>query len=110
MTWNWRGSSTMHTRLRNVTVTQMPPWKSCANILLDLGALRGALDEAADAAEHGEDDEEADRQKGRQLDERLGRDGHDQAFLVLGGIDVAGAEQDGEGGHQQRDDQCRIED
>ena len=65
-------------------------------------------EEPADAAEHREDDEEADRQEGCELDERLGRDGDDQAFLVLGGIDVAGAEQDGKGRHQERDHQCRV--
>ena len=78
-------------------------------MLLDLGVLGGALDEAADAAEHGEDDEEADRQEGRELDQRLGGDRHDQAFLVLGRIDVAGAEQHGERGHRQRDDECRVD-
>ncbi len=75
---------------------------------LDLGAVGGALDEPADAAEHGEDDEEADRQKGSELDERLGRDGDDEPFLVLGRVDVARAEQDGEGRHEQGDDQGRV--
>ncbi len=75
----------------------------------DLVALCGALDESADAPEDREDDEEPDRQKGCELDERLGRDGHDQAFLVFGGVDVPGPEQDGKGGHQERDHQCRVE-
>ena len=97
MTWNWRGSSTMHTRLRNVTVIQKLPLKLAARRSRWISALGvRALDEAADAAEHGEDDEEADRQERRELDQRLGRDRHDQAFLVLGGVDVARAEQHGE--------------
>ena len=79
-----------------------------ANILLDLRVLGGALEEPADAAEHGEDDEEADRQEGGKLDEQLGRDGDDQAFLMLGRVDVAGAEQHGKGRHQERDHQRRI--
>ena len=50
-----------------------------------------------------------DRQEGGKLDDRFGGDSHDQAFLMLGGVDVASAEQNGEGGHQERDDQCRID-
>ena len=39
--------------------------------------------------------------KAASLTSELGRDSHDQAFLMLGGVDVARAEQDGEGGHRQ---------
>ena len=87
---------------------QKPPLKPCAKMPLDLGALLGAREESADAAEHGEEDEEADRQEGRELDQRLGGDGDDQALLVLGGIDVAGAEQDGERRHRQGDDEGGV--
>ena len=75
---------------------------------LDLGALLRAFEQAADAAEHGEQDEEANRQKCRELDQRFGCDGNDQAFLVLGGVDVTGAEQNGEGRHRQGDDEGRV--
>ena len=74
----------------------------------ELGPGADCVEEVADAAEHGEHHEEADRQERRQLDQRLGGDRDDQAFLVLGGIDVAGAEQDGEDGHRYRDDECRV--
>ena len=87
----------------------MPPCKPCAKTVAISASRLDALEEAADAAEHGEHDEEADRQEGGELDEQLGRDRDDQAFLVLGGVDVAGAEQDGEGRHRQGDDEapCR---
>ena len=98
----------MHTRLRNVTVSQKPPLKPCGKDALDLGTLLRAFEQAADATEHGEQDEEADRQECRELDQRFGGDGNDQAFLVLGGVDVAGAEQDGEGRHRQGDDEGRV--
>jgi hypothetical protein len=75
---------------------------------LDLGALLCALEQPGNAAEHGEEDEEADGQKRRELDQRLGGDGDDQALLVLGGVDVAGTEQDGERRHRQGDDEGGV--
>ena len=75
---------------------------------LDLGALLRALEQPADAAKHGEDDEEANRQEGRELDQRLGGNGNDQALLVLGGVDMAGAEQDRERRHRQGDDEGGV--
>ena len=71
-------------------------------MLLDLGMVGCTRSQkAADAAEHGEHHEETDGEEGRELDQQLGRDRHDQAFLVLGGVDVAGAEQHGERGHRR---------
>ena len=52
---------------------------------------------SADAAEGKEHDEHADGEKRHQLDQRLGRDREDEAVLVFGGVDVAGAEQNREG-------------
>ncbi len=75
----------------------------------DLQVLASALDEPRDSAQHGEDDEEADRQEGSELDERLCCNGDDQAVLVLRRIDVTCAKQNRKGGHQERDDQRRVE-
>ena len=75
---------------------------------MDLRVLLDALEKIADAAQHGERDEEADRQEGGELDERFGRNRDDQAFLMLGRIDVARAEQNGEGRHRQGDDEGRV--
>ena len=75
---------------------------------LDVDVLGGPLEQPADPAEHREDDEEAHRQERHELDQRLGGDRHDQAFLVLRRIDVARAEQHRESRHRQRDDEGRI--
>ncbi|MCY1434806.1 hypothetical protein D9M71_508780 [compost metagenome] len=50
-------------------------------------------------AEGGED---AHGEEGQQLDQRLEGDGRHHAFVTLGGIQVAGAEDDGEQRQQQR--------
>ena len=50
------------------------------------------LGEAPPAAKHGEGDKSAHRQKGDELDDGFGRDRQHQAFLMLGGVDMAGAE------------------
>ncbi len=46
--------------------------------------------------------------KATQLDERLHRDRQHQAVLVLGGVDVARAEGDGEAGQDQRDEEREV--
>ena len=51
------------------------------------------------AAHHGEGDEQPHRHKGHKLDDGFNRDGEDHPVLMLGGIDVAGAEQDGKDTH-----------
>ena len=61
------------------------------------------------SVEHGKNDEQANRRQGCQLDDALGGDGQHQAVLVLGCVDVPGAEQHREGCQRQRDDECGIE-
>ncbi|MNC25779.1 hypothetical protein D3C75_738790 [compost metagenome] len=53
-------------------------------------------------------DEHADGDERQQLDQRLEGHRHDHAAVVLGGVQVAGAEQDGEQGEDQRHDQRRV--
>ena len=67
-----------------------------------LGEQRGR------AVEHPERHEEADRQEREQLDDRFGGDREHQAVLVLGGVDMARAEQHREGRHRQRDEQRDV--
>ena len=73
------------------------------------GVVGGLLDETADAAEHRERDEEAHGQERRELHQQFGGDGDDQPFLVLRGVDMARAEEDGERRHEQRDHKRRVD-
>ena len=72
-----------------------------------IGLLHGLREQRGWAVEHVEGDEYADGEKGDELDDRLGRDRQHQSVLVLGGVDVAGAEQHRERRHgechEQRD-------
>ncbi len=58
--------------------------------------------------EHHECHEDADRHERDQLDDRLGRDRQDQAVLMLGGVDMARAEQHREGRHRHGDEQRDV--
>ena len=75
-------------------------------------AVSGLFDRAREqrgrAVEHPEGDENADAEEGDELDDRLGRDREHQTVLMLGGVDVAGAEQHREGRHRQRDKQRHV--
>ena len=73
-----------------------------------LRAFDRRREQRAGAAEHPEGDENADRQESEQLDDRFGGDRQHQAVLVLGRVDMAGAEQHREGRHRQRDEQRDI--
>ena len=55
-----------------------------------------------------EGDEGSDRDEGDQLDDRFNRDRQHHAMLMLGRVDVAGAEQDREGGHGDGDEKGQI--
>ena len=72
------------------------------------GSLQRLAEQRDRAVEHPEGDENADREKCDQLDDRFGGDRQHQAVLMLGGVDVAGAEQHGEGRHRQRDEQRDV--
>jgi hypothetical protein len=54
--------------------------------------------------EHDEGDEYADGEKSHELDDRFRGDRQHQTILMLGGVDVTGSEQHGEGGHEKRDE------
>ena len=60
-------------------------------------------EDVAEAVEHAEGDEDADREEREQLDHRLEGDRRDHALVALGRVEVARAEEDGEGRQQQRD-------
>ena len=74
----------------------------------DFRHLRGAREQVAEAVEQAEGDEQADAHEGDELDHRLEGDRRHQALMVLGRVDVAGAEQDGEQRHQRRDPQRGV--
>ena len=61
-----------------------------------------------ETAGHGECDEQADADEGDELHNGLDGDGENHAVLVLGRVDMAGAEEDREGAHRQRDEHGRI--
>ena len=71
-------------------------------------AARCLREDVAETVIHAVGHDETDRDEGDQLDYRFERDRRHHALVVLGGVDVAGAEQDAEGGHQQGDVQSEI--
>ena len=73
-----------------------------------VGLCERAGEQVGGPVEHPERHEHADADEGDELDDRLGRDRQHQALLVLGGVDVAGAEQHGEGRHRESDEQRNI--
>ena len=73
-----------------------------------VGPLQRLRKQRERPVEHPERDEHADADEGDELDDRLGCDRQHQPVLVLGGVDVAGAEQHGEGRHRQRDEQRDV--
>ncbi len=110
VTWNCRGSSTManerQQRRREQQRRRPARWSSTAaacRLLASPSANRRRR-----TVEHAEGDEDADREEGDQLDHRLGGDREHQAVLVLGRVDVAGAEQHRERRHRQRDEQRDV--
>ena len=62
-------------------------------------AAKDVVEAVVDAEGH----EQADGDKCQQLDQRFERDGGDQAFMPLGRVEVARAEENGEGREQHRD-------
>ncbi len=81
-----------------------------AELLGEVGPRHNGFGERSEAAEHIECDEGADRQEHRDFHHRLRGDGQHQALLMLGGVGVAGAEQDGESGHDEGDEQADVAD
>ena len=55
-----------------------------------------------------EGDVDADDQEGDELDDRFDRDREHQPVLVLGRVDMAGAERHREAGEHQRDDEREV--
>ena len=68
-----------------------------------------ARGEIAETAEHAPGDEGADEQERDQLDDGFERDGEDQPVMMLGRLDAARAEQDGEGREQERNAELGID-
>ena len=105
--WNCRGSSRQATAASAVCASQPPPGRSRANFCAISGTAAACAIEVARAVEQDEGDEDADREEGEELHHRLHRDRQHHAVLVLGGVGVAGAEEDGEererGGDEQRE-------
>ena len=75
-----------------------------------LRQLQRARKQRQRPGEHDEGHEDADGEKSDELDDQLGGDRHHQSVLMLGGVDVPGPEQDGEGRHQQRNEQRDVAD
>jgi hypothetical protein len=67
-------------------------------------ALLDAIDECTEAAEDRVSHEQPDEEEGCDLDQRFDRDRQDHPVLMLGRIDVAGAEQGGEHRHGDGDE------
>ena len=77
----------------------------------DRGDARNAhrLGEQGDrSVEHPERDEDANREEGDQFDGGFRGDRQHQSVLVLGGVHMTRAEQNGEGRHRHRDEQGNV--
>ena len=92
-----------------MTVSQALPLKPLPKIFCSSALALTRVEKAADPAEQGHDHEYAERKEGRQLDQGFGRDRQHQSVLMLGRIDMAGAEQDGERCQSQRNDEGGID-
>jgi len=68
----------------------------------------GPFEDVAETVIHEEGDKYSGRQKGDQFDDGLESDGRHQAFVALGGLQVAGAEQYREDRQNQRDVKGRV--
>ncbi len=73
-----------------------------------VGLLEGLAQQRDRAVEQPERDENADAYESDKLHDGFGRDRQHQPVLVLGGVDVPGAEQDGEGRHCHCDVECNV--
>ena len=73
-----------------------------------LGVGIGAGENVAGAVEHNKSGKYADSKKGRQLEDGFERNRCDDAFVTFCGIEMTGAEQDGEQGHQQSNIESAI--
>ena len=70
--------------------------------------VRGLPQHIAEAVEHDIGDVDADDQEGGELDHALEGDRQHHALVMLGGVDVPGAEQDAEQRDQQEHEQGRL--
>ena len=75
-----------------------------------LGLLQRAGEQNERSVEHPERHEHADCQEGDELDDRLGGDRQHQPVLVLGGVDMPGAEQHRERRHRERHQERNVAD
>ena len=92
MTWNCRGRQMTAAAERNVIATQRGPKMSGPWII----AAGDVGEDGAEPAGDAPDREDADGEERDELDDRLDGDGGDDAVVALVGVEVAGAEEDGE--------------
>ncbi|MCY1345726.1 hypothetical protein D9M69_317910 [compost metagenome] len=76
--------------------------------MLQLRGIAGALEQVVEAVEQAEGDVGAHREESQKLDQGFEGDRQHHAAVVLGGVEVAGAEEDGEQGQHQGHDQRRV--
>ncbi len=72
------------------------------------GSVERAREQRERPVEHDKGDEHADGKERRKLDDRFGGDRQHQAVLMLGRVDMPGAEQHGKRRHGQRDKQRDV--
>ena len=73
-----------------------------------MAGLGGAAEDIARPVEQDEGHHHAHEKKTEELDEALQRHGQHHALVVLGRVDVAGAEEDAEGGEHDGDEEGRV--
>ena len=107
--WNWRGRQTIAAIDRKVMVrnrAERRPRETEVRLFQPAASRPRRLRDGA-AAER-EDRKESDGEKGEELDAGFEGDGRDHALVMLVGVDVAGAEQDGEDRHADRSQEGGI--
>ncbi len=105
--WNWRGRQMIAAIDRKVMVRKRAASPCGSRTRLSSAGVELRLG-LADARAEGEHDIDADRQEGEELDAGFEGDGRDHALMVLVGVDMAGAEQDGEDRHADRGQERRV--
>ena len=81
------------------------------DLMEQMGNFRNRVafgEQVAEPVENAVGDVKPDGQERQQLDDRFEGDGDHHAFVMFRGVDVAGAEQDGEQGHDQGHEKGRV--
>ena len=84
------------------------PGEALAEQVRDFRRMPGLFEQRRGPAHHDKGNEQTGSDEGQELDHRFDRYRHHKAVLMLGRVDMAGAEQHGEGGHGGGDEEGDV--